>query len=74
MVWKILQMIKDHQNKATVENIWQRFLAMSERETTRKGSTEPLVKNKEELIRIIEALEQGDYLMYAAEDNQVIIV
>lgn len=73
-MWKILRNIKDNQNKASIDNIWKRFLSMSERETTRQGTTESLVKNKDELIRILEALETDNMLMYAAEDGQVILI
>jgi hypothetical protein len=47
---------------------------MSERETFRKGTNEPLVNNKDEVVSIVEALEIDNLVMYAAEDNQVILM
>jgi hypothetical protein len=40
----------------------------------RKGTNEPLVNNKDELISIVESLERDDLLMYASEENQVILM
>jgi hypothetical protein len=40
----------------------------------RKGTNEPLVNNKDELIAIVESLERDDLLMYASEENQVILM
>jgi hypothetical protein len=42
---------------------------MSSRETLRKGTNEPLVNNKDEVVSIVEALEIDNLVMYAAEDN-----
>jgi len=42
---------------------------MSTRETLRKGTNEPLVTNKDEVVSIVEALEIDNLVMYAAEDN-----
>jgi hypothetical protein len=49
-------------------------LGANERETLRKGTNEPLVNNKEELVSIVEALERDNLVMYASEDNQVILM
>ena len=47
---------------------------MNDRETLRKGTDQPLVNNKEELVCIVEALEKDNLVMYAAEDNQIILM
>lgn len=44
-------------------------MGMNDRETVRRGTNEPLVNSKEELIQIFEALEIDNLVMYAAEDN-----
>jgi len=49
-------------------------MAMNERETLRKGTNEPLINNKDELVQIVEALEADNLVMYAAEDNQIILM
>lgn len=47
---------------------------MNERETCRIGTNEPLVNSKTELIAIVESLERENLLMYAQEDNFVILL
>lgn len=42
---------------------------MNERETTRKGTVEPIVNSKDELINIVESLERDNLIMYAAEEG-----
>ena len=49
-------------------------MSMNDRETFRKGTDQPLVNNKEELVHIVEALEKDNLVMYAAEDNQIILM
>jgi hypothetical protein len=66
--------VKDSQNKCTVDLVWKRYMAMNERETLRKGTNEPLINNKDELVQIVEALEADNLVMYAAEDNQIILM
>jgi hypothetical protein len=73
-VFKIINGLKDGQNKCQLDSIWKRYLTMSERETFRKGTNEPLVNNKDEVVSIVEALEIDNLVIYAAEDNQVILM
>jgi len=40
----------------------------------RQGSSEALVQSKQQMIEICEALERDNLLMYAAEDNRVILL
>jgi hypothetical protein len=54
--------------------MWARFLQMNDRETCRSGSNDPLINNKQELISIVESLERDNLVMYAAEENQVILM
>jgi hypothetical protein len=54
--------------------VWKRYLSMNDRETFRKGTNEALVNSKEELVSIVEALEQDNLVMYAAEDNHIILM
>lgn len=49
-------------------------MSLNERESNRKGTTEALVDTKETLIEIFEALEKDNLVMYAAEDNQIILM
>lgn len=74
LVFKIVNTLKDGQNKTTLDGVWKRYLGMNERETLRKGTNEALVNSKEQLIAIVEALEQDNLVMYAAEDNQIILM
>ena len=65
---------KDGQNKCSVDEVWAEFLRKPDRETNRPGTMDPLVNSKEELIDIVEALERDNLIMYAAEDNQIILI
>lgn len=60
--------------KCSVDAVWKRLMSMNDRETLRKGTNEPLVNNKEELITIVEALERDNLVMYAAEDSNIILM
>ena len=42
---------------------------MPERATSRSGTNESLIKDKDELIRIVEALQHDNLVIYAAEEN-----
>lgn len=46
----------------------------SDRDTLRKGTMDTLINNKEELVSILESLERDNLVMYAAEDNQIILI
>lgn len=74
LVFHIINNVKDQQNKTTLDSIWKRFLGMPERSTTRPGTSDALVSDKEELITIVEALQQDNLCIYAAEDNQIILM
>ena len=74
LVFKMVNHLKDSQNKAGTDAVWKRYMSLNERESNRKGTNEPLIASKEELIEILESLEQDNLVMYAAEDNQVILL
>lgn len=73
-MFKLLSALKDDQNKVNINSLWSAYILLNVRETTRKGTNEPLVNNKDELVAIVESLERDNLLMYAAEDNQVILM
>jgi len=70
----MLNSIKDGQNKSTVDDLWKKYLTLNERESNRRGTMDPLLSDKNQLIEVVEALERDNMLMYAAEDNQVILM
>ena len=72
--FKMCNALKDQQNKTTTDSLWKRYMSLNERESQRKGTNEALIASKEQLIQILEALEQENLVMYAAEDNQVILM
>jgi hypothetical protein len=74
LVFKLIGQIKDGQNKCGIDALWKRFLTLSDRESVRKGTDEPLVASKEELVSIVEALEVDNMVMYASADSQVILI
>lgn len=67
-MFKLICSLKDNQNKVSVDKLWARYLTLNEREVYRKGTSEPLVNNRDELIAIVESLERDNLLMYASED------
>lgn len=67
-------LLKDTQNKTSTDALWKRYMSLNDRESLRKGTNEALISSKEELISILEACENENLLMYAAEDNQVILM
>jgi len=74
LVFRMINSVRDTQNKASTDSIWKCYMSKSERETCRKGTSDPLIENKDELIQILETLENENLIMYAAEDNQVIVL
>ena len=74
LVFKMCNSLKDSQNKTTTDALWKRYMGLNERESLRKGTSEALISSKEELIQILENLETDNLVMYAAEDNQVILM
>ena len=74
LVFKMCNHLKDAQNKTTTDALWKRYMALNERDSMRRGTSEPLLHSKEELIEILEQLEQENLVMYAAEDCQVILL
>ena len=74
LVFKMISSIKDGQNKCAIDGLWRRYLSLSDRESMRRGTDEPLVNDKEDLIGIIEALEKDNLVMIAHEDGQVILI
>lgn len=74
LVFKILNSLKDGQNKCTIDSVWKRYMGMNERETLRKGTSEPLINNKDDLLSIVEALEHDNLVMFAAEEGQIILM
>jgi len=41
---------------------------MSDRETNKTGTFDPLIKDKNDLINILKALEENNSIMYSADD------
>lgn len=50
LVFSIINQVKDAQNKTTLDAIWKRFLSMPERSTSRAGTNDALINDKEELV------------------------
>ena len=74
LVFKIINSLKDSKNTCKLDAIWKKYLTMTERETTRKNTSSPLVNNKDELVNIVESLERDNCLMFASEDNEIILL
>jgi DNA replicative helicase MCM subunit Mcm2 (Cdc46/Mcm family) len=74
LVFKIINSIKDSQNKCKLQAVWKRYLSMNDRETMRKNTSQPLINNKEELVNIVESLERDNAVMFASEDDEIILM
>ena len=68
LIYKIITVIKDSRNTAHVDKIYGHFLKMSDRETNKTGTFDPLIKDKNDLINILKALEENNSIMYSADD------
>jgi len=73
-VYKLIRDNKDRQNKANIDELWKQFMNMPDKATMKPGTKEPMLENKKQLIEIIEALERDNLVMYAADDNAVIMI
>lgn len=74
LVYKIAGQLKDSKNTCSVDQVWKRFMCMSERETCMPGTYEPILNNKEHLRTVLEVLEEENLLMFASEDDKVVLV
>jgi hypothetical protein len=72
-VFKIVNELKDKQNKAPVDAIWKHYMTLPDKETVRKGK-EPMISNKQQLIEILEDLERDNLVMYASDEGTVIMI
>ena len=54
--------------------LWKKYMVMPEAKTLKKGTNEPMVATKKQLVEIIEDLERDNLVMYVAEDGAVIMV
>ena len=61
-------------NQCDVDKMYKCLMTLSDRQVMRQGSSEALVQSKQQMIEICEALERDNLLMYAAEDNRVILL
>ncbi len=74
LVFKLAGNLAGSQGKTTVDAVWKKYMGLPDRESTRKGTNEPLINSRDELIQIIEACERDNLVMYAAEDSQIIMI
>lgn len=74
LVFKLINAVKNNKNTCSTDEIWSQFMKSSDRDTMRKDTMESLVNDRTELVRIIESLERDNLVMYAAEDNQVVLI
>lgn len=73
-VFGLLNNIKDRQSKTQVDSIWKKYMSMPEEETFKRGTNEPMLGDKKQLVEIIEELERDNLVMYAPEDGNVILI
>lgn len=73
-VFGLLNKNKDRQNKAQIDNIWKMYMTMPDEEATKKGTQEPMLQDKSQLLEIVEELQRDNLVMYAPEDGNVILI
>ena len=73
-VYKIVNEIKDSQNKASVDSIWKKYMTLPDRSATNKSNGQPFLEDKKQLIEILEELERDNLVMYHTEDGMVVLV
>jgi hypothetical protein len=58
----------------TIDVLWKKYLLMPEAKTLKKGTNDPMVAHKKQLVEIVEDLERDNLVMYVPEDGAVIMV
>ena len=74
LVFKLANETKDLMNQCDIDKMYKCLMTLSDRQVMRQGTNESLVQSKQQMIEICEALERDNLLMYAAEDNRVILL
>lgn len=49
-------------------------MTLDKKEANREGTDEPLIRNQEQLIQILHALEQDDTILYASEEQHIFLL
>lgn len=73
-IFKMINDLKDKQQKTSVDSIWKRFMTMNEKESINKMTGEPYVESKQQLYDIIEALDLDQLVSHQREDGTVIMI
>jgi len=45
-VFKLVNDLKDKQNKALIDHLWKKYMVMPENQTLQKGTTDPMLDTK----------------------------
>lgn len=73
-VFGLLNSNKDRQNKSQVDTIWKKYMGMPEEQSLKRGTNDPILGSKQQLVEIIEELERDNLVMYAPDDGNVILI
>ena len=74
-IYKIINDVKNRKNSAHVDDIFKKYQESKEQEPDRgnKGAHNT-IKDKKNLIQILEVLEEDNLVMYSVEDGMVVLI
>jgi hypothetical protein len=58
--------IKDNKSKTSVDLIWKKFMTLPDKQIIQKGTEDPYLENKAQLVAIIEELEKDNLVMFTS--------
>ena len=73
-LFKLLNNLRDNNNKIKLDDIWKRYMSMPDEETYKNNTKEPLIEDRKHLEDLLRILENENLIMYAEDENMVIIV
>jgi hypothetical protein len=73
-LFKLLNNLKDNNNKIKLDDIWKRYMSMPDEETYKKDTKDPLIEDRKHLEDLLRILENENLIMYAEDEQMVIIV
>lgn len=71
-LYKLMTEHKDPSDKIGVDLLYKKYMMAPDQDVLRRGKA--LIKDKREMLEIIEEMERENLVMYAPEDGQVVII
>jgi hypothetical protein len=74
VLFKLVTNGKDKENKVTLDKVWKDYMLLPDTQSLRKGTQEPLIQDKEQLIEIVEACQADNMVMFADNKQDIILI